>query len=82
MCAIMYPQKEDITDLPFSEREVYDFLEKLGDGYIIFHSVQWVKRSNKWRSMWKEKGGSSRIALNFWVLQICKIIFVKRLTNL
>ena len=54
MCAIMYPQKEDITDLPFSEREVYDFLEKLGDGYIIFHSVQWVKRSNKWRSTWKE----------------------------
>ena len=54
MCAVMYPQKEDITDLPFSEREVYDFLEKLGDGYIIFHSVQWVKRSNKWRSTWKE----------------------------
>ena len=54
MCAMMYPQKEDITDLPFSEREVYEFLEKLGDGYVIFHSVQWMKRSNKWKSTWKE----------------------------
>ena len=54
MCAMMYPQREDITDLSFSEREVYEFLEKLGDGYVIFHSVQWVKRSNKWKSTWKE----------------------------
>lgn len=54
MCAMMYPQKEDITDLPFSERAVYEFLEKLGDGYVIFHSVQWMKRSNKWKSTWKE----------------------------
>ena len=54
MCAMIYPQKEDITDLPFSEREVYEFLEKLGDDYVIFHSVQWVKRSNKWKSTWKE----------------------------
>ncbi len=54
MCAMMYPQKEDITDLPYSEREVYEFLEKLGDGYVIFHSVQWIKRNNKWRSTWKE----------------------------
>jgi hypothetical protein len=30
----------------------------------------------------QRKGGSSRIALNFCVLQICKIIFVKHLTNL
>lgn len=51
---MMYPQKEDITDLPFSEKEVYEFLEKLGDGYVIFHSVQWMKRSNKWKSTWKE----------------------------
>lgn len=54
MCAMMYPQKEDIVDLPFSEREVYEFLEKLGDGFVIFHSVQWMKRSNKWKSTWKE----------------------------
>ena len=54
MCAMMYPQKEDITDLPFSEREVYEFLEKLGEGYVVFHSVQWMKRSNKWKSTWKE----------------------------
>lgn len=54
MCAMMYPQKEDITDLPYSEREVYEFLEKLGEGYVIFHSVQWMKRSSKWKSTWKE----------------------------
>ena len=54
MCAMIYPQKEDITDLPFSEREVYEFLEKLGDDYVIFYSFQWVKRSNKWKSTWKE----------------------------
>lgn len=54
MCAMMYPQKENITDLPFSEREVYEFLEKLDDGYVIFHSVQWIKRSNKWKFTWKE----------------------------
>ena len=30
---MMFPQKEDIADLPFSEREVYEFLEKLGDNY-------------------------------------------------
>lgn len=54
MCAMMFPQKEDIADLPFSEREVYEFLEKLGDNYVVFHSVQWMKRSNKWKSTWKE----------------------------
>ena len=51
---MMFPQKEDIADLPFSEREVYEFLEKLGDNYVVFHSVQWMKRSNKWKSTWKE----------------------------
>ena len=30
----------------------------------------------------QRKGGSSRIALNFCTLQICKTIFVKHLTNL
>ena len=54
MCAMMDPQKEDISELPFSEREVYEFLEKLGDGYVIFHSVQWMKRSSKWKATWKE----------------------------
>lgn len=54
MCAMMFPQKEDITDLPFSEKAVYEFLEKLGNSYIVFHSVQWMKRSNKWKSTWKE----------------------------
>lgn len=51
---MIFPQKEDLTDLPFSEREVYEFLEKLEDSYVIFHSVQWMKRSNKWKSTWRE----------------------------
>ena len=39
MCAMIKTKKEDIADLPFSEREVYEFLEKLGDNYVVFHSV-------------------------------------------
>lgn len=54
MCAMIYPQKENITDLPYSEKSVYDFLSSLSDSYVIFHSVQWVKKSNKWKSTWKE----------------------------
>lgn len=55
MCAMIYPQKEDITDLPTSESEVYDFLQnQLGDQFVVFHSVQWLKKSNKWKSTWKE----------------------------
>lgn len=38
----------------FFEREVYKFLEKLGDSYVIFHSVQWMKRGDKWKSKRKE----------------------------
>lgn len=54
MCAMIFPKKEDITDLPYSEKIVYEFLEKLGNEYVIFHSVQWIKRNNKWKSTWKE----------------------------
>jgi len=55
MCAMIYPQKEDITDLPASESDVYDFLQNhLGSQFVVFHSVQWLKRSNKWKSTWKE----------------------------
>lgn len=55
MCAMIYPQKEDITDLPASESAVYDFLQnQLGSQFIVFHSVQWLKKSNKWKSTWKE----------------------------
>ena len=52
--ARMYPVKEDLTEVPYSEIRVYDLLSLLGDNFTIFHSVQWVKRGNKWKSSWKE----------------------------
>lgn len=54
MCARIYPSKEDISDMPYSESIVYDYLSKLSDTFTIFHSVRWVKRGNKWKSTWKE----------------------------
>jgi Cdc6-like AAA superfamily ATPase len=52
--AQIYPQKEDLTDAPYSEIRVYENLSSLGSGFYIFHSVQWVKRGSKWKSTWKE----------------------------
>lgn len=52
--AQIYPQKEDLTEIPHSELRVYENLSELGNGFYIFHSVQWVKRGNKWKSTWKE----------------------------
>ena len=52
--AQIYPVKEDLTEVPYSELRVYDLLSALGDSFTIFHSVQWVKKGNKWKSTWKE----------------------------
>ena len=52
--AQMYPNKEDLTEVPYSELRVYDLLSNLGKNFTIFHSVQWVKRGSKWKSTWKE----------------------------
>lgn len=52
--AHIYPLKEDLTDVPYSEIRVYENLAELGNGFYIFHSVQWVKRGSKWKSTWKE----------------------------
>lgn len=52
--AQIYPQKEDLTDVPYSELRVYENLSELGSGFYVFHSVQWVKRGSKWKSTWKE----------------------------
>ena len=46
--AHIYPVKEDLADIPYSELRVYDLLSSLGDSFTIFHSVQWVKRGSKW----------------------------------
>ena len=52
--ANIFPLKEDLIDVPYSEICVYELLEKLPDTFYIFHSVQWVKRGSKWKSTWKE----------------------------
>lgn len=52
--AQIYPQKEYIDEMPYSELIVYELLEKLGKEFTVFHSVQWLKRHNKWKSTWKE----------------------------
>lgn len=54
MGAHIFPKGEDISDLPKSESDVYNFLSKLSDSFYVFHSVQWVKKSHKWKSTWKE----------------------------
>lgn len=54
MGATIYPNKEDISDMPLSEKKVYELLRGLSENFIIFHSVQWVKRGHKWKSTWKE----------------------------
>lgn len=52
--AQIYPQKEDLSDVPYAEVRVYDNLASLGKEFYIFHSVQWVKKGSKWKSTWKE----------------------------
>lgn len=52
--AQIYPIKEDLSDVPYSEIRVYELLEQLDNRFTVFHSVQWVKRGNKWKSTWKE----------------------------
>ena len=52
--ADIYPIKEDLEEVPYSEIVVYNLLEKLSKNFTVFHSVQWVKRGSKWKSTWKE----------------------------
>lgn len=40
----MYPRAIEKINAPYSEEEVYRALEKLNDTYLVFHSVQWLKR--------------------------------------
>lgn len=54
MCAQIFPIKEDLSEVPYSEICVYDFLEGLGKNFYIFHSVKWLKKTRKWAATWKE----------------------------
>ncbi len=54
MCAQIFPIKEDLSEVPYSEICVYDFLEGLGKNFYVFHSVRWLKKTRKWAATWKE----------------------------
>jgi hypothetical protein len=52
--AQVFPHKEDLSDVPFSELRVYDLLSNFRIRFNVFHSVQWIKKGSKWKSTWKE----------------------------
>ena len=52
--ARMIPTRENLEDIPQSERLVYEALAKLGEKFTVFHSVRWAKRNNRWQTTWKE----------------------------
>ena len=50
----MFPRAIERLNAPYSEEEVYKALAKLDDTFIIFHSVQWVKRNLDKAFTWYE----------------------------
>lgn len=52
--ARMYPKEIERMNAPFSEVEVYKALAKLNDNFIVFHSVQRLKRTLDKSFTWYE----------------------------
>ena len=52
--ARMYPRMIERINAPYSEEEVYKALEKLNNDFIVFHSVQWLKRTLDKSFTWYE----------------------------
>ena len=54
--ARMFPKGEDLTESPYSEKLVYEQLQKLDDSFTVFHSVEWTSRKENYRrtTLWKE----------------------------
>ena len=52
--AEIFPSKEDLSEVPFAELRIYDLLSTLGPGFTVFHSVQWMKKRRKKKTLWKE----------------------------
>lgn len=50
----MYPRAIEKLNAPYSEEKVYRALEKLNDTYVVFHSVQWLKRTLNKSFTWYE----------------------------
>lgn len=52
--AYMYPCIREKVNAPTAEQLVYDELKKLPNDYIIFHSVQWVRKNLNRNFTWYE----------------------------
>lgn len=52
--AYMYPRIREKISAPTAEQLVYDELKKLPNDYIIFHSVQWVRKNLNRNFTWYE----------------------------
>lgn len=50
----IYPTREDLSGLPYAELRVYEALENLGNQFLVFHSVRWLKKTRRWAATWKE----------------------------
>lgn len=50
----MYPKLDDLSDIPESEKSVFEFLSKLNDDFYVFYSVQWALKKHNWKTTWKE----------------------------
>lgn len=42
--AIMYPQIREKLEGAYAEQKIYDALSSLPNDFIIFHSVNWVRK--------------------------------------
>lgn len=54
MTAHIFPKIDYFSDIPASEKMVFDLLSKLNEDFYIFYSVQWVQKKHKWKTTWKE----------------------------
>ena len=52
--AYMYPRLREKISAPTAEQLVYDELQKLPNDYIVFHSVQWVRKNLNRNFTWYE----------------------------
>lgn len=54
MTTHIFPKIDDYTEIPASEKLIFNVLSKLSDDFYIFYSVQWVQKKHKWKTTWKE----------------------------
>lgn len=52
--AIMYPQIREKLEGAYAEQKIYDALSSLPNDFIIFHSVNWVRKNVSHEFTWYE----------------------------